>query len=150
MLKIKPTFKLKYEQTRDDCEWISHSNSHIPPISMQSTMPSVLWRCWLGGRKGIRPVKNRVVGWWRGYLSAARCRLAYSPADATATQSVASVKSKLVLPFWYRLTWVVPEKGPLNGCVYVCVCVPCSQQDDATQCNAMQCNSKTEVKWTWN
>jgi len=22
-----------------------------------------------------------------------------------------------VLPFWYRLTWVVQEKGPLNGCV---------------------------------
>jgi len=33
--------------------------------------------------------------------------------------SVASVKSRLVLPFWYRLTWVVPEKGPLNGCVTV-------------------------------
>ena len=31
--------------------------------------------------------------------------------------SLASVKSRLVLPFWYRLTWVVPEKGPLNGCV---------------------------------
>ena len=30
-------------------------------------MPSVLWRCWLGGRKGIRPVKNWVVGYWRGY-----------------------------------------------------------------------------------
>ena len=26
------------------------------------------------------------------------------------------------LPFWYRLTWVVPDKGPLNGCVCVCVC----------------------------
>ena len=25
-------------------------------------IPSVLWRCWLGGRKGIRPVKNWVVG----------------------------------------------------------------------------------------
>ena len=24
-------------------------------------------------------------------------------------------------PFWYRLTWVVPEKGPLNGCVCVCL-----------------------------
>jgi len=24
-------------------------------------MPSVLWRCWLGGRKGIRPVKTE---WW--------------------------------------------------------------------------------------
>ena len=35
--------------------------------------------------------------------------------------SLASVKSRLVLPFWYRLTWVVPEKGPLNGRVCVCV-----------------------------
>ena len=32
--------------------------------------------------------------------------------------SLASVKSRLVLPFWYRLTWVVPEKGPLNVCVF--------------------------------
>ena len=31
----------------------------------------------------------------------------------------ASVKSRLVLPFWYRLTWVVVAKGPLNGCVYI-------------------------------
>ena len=29
--------------------------------------------------------------------------------------SLASVKSRLVLPFWYRLTRVVTEKGPLNG-----------------------------------
>ena len=35
--------------------------------------------------------------------------------------SLASVKSRLVLPFWYRLTRVVPEKGPLNGCMYVCL-----------------------------
>ena len=35
--------------------------------------------------------------------------------------SVASVKSRLVLPFWYRPTWVVLEKGPLNGCVCVCI-----------------------------
>ena len=34
--------------------------------------------------------------------------------------SLASVKSRLVVPFWYRLTWVVPEKGPLNACVCVC------------------------------
>ena len=33
--------------------------------------------------------------------------------------SLASVKSRLVLPFWYRLTWVVPDKWPLNGCVCV-------------------------------
>ena len=33
--------------------------------------------------------------------------------------SLASVKSRLVLPFWYRLTRVVPDKKPLNGCVCV-------------------------------
>ena len=64
--------------------------------------PIVLWCCWLGGRKGIRPVKNWVLGCWHSYLSGARCRLAYGL-------------------FWYRLTWVVPDKGPLNGRVtYVC------------------------------
>jgi len=41
-------------------------------VFLQAGCPS----CWLGGRKGIRPVKNWVVGCWRGYLSAARCRLA--------------------------------------------------------------------------
>ena len=28
--------------------------------------------------------------------------------------SPAPVKRRLVLPFWHRLTWVVPNKGPLN------------------------------------
>ena len=41
--------------------------------------------------------------------------------------SLASVKSRLVLSFWYRLTWVVPEKGPLNRCV-------CASMHDDTHC----------------
>jgi len=28
---------------------------------IQDSLPSVLWRCWLGGRKGIWPVKSE---WW--------------------------------------------------------------------------------------
>ena len=48
-------------------------------------LPSVLWLCWLVGRKGIRPVKNGVVGCWHSYPSGARCRLAFGAADATAT-----------------------------------------------------------------
>ena len=31
-------------------------------VGFFAVLPSVLWRCWLGGRKGIRPVKNWVVG----------------------------------------------------------------------------------------
>jgi len=33
--------------------------------------------------------------------------------------SLASVKFRLVLPFWYRLTRVVLDKWPLNGCVVI-------------------------------
>jgi len=39
------------------------------------------------------------------------------PADAIATSlSFASLKLKIVVPFWCRLTQVVLEKRPLNGC----------------------------------
>jgi len=34
--------------------------------------------------------------------------------------SLASIKFRLVLPFWYRLTRVVLDKWLLNGCVCVC------------------------------
>ena len=34
--------------------------------------PSVLWHCWLGVRKSIRPVKNWVMG--HGYLSGVWCK----------------------------------------------------------------------------
>ena len=54
-------------------------------VSFSAASPSVLWRCWLDGKKGIQPVKNWAMRFWRGYRSGARCRLAYGPADATAT-----------------------------------------------------------------
>ena len=49
----------------------------------------------------------------------------------TPVMSLASVKSRLVLPFWYWLTRVVLEKGSLDGCVcnahYVVSNVPVSR-----------------------
>jgi len=59
---------------------------------------------------------------WHDYLSGVRCKLfAYGPADATATpSSLASLKSRIVLPFWYRLTQIVLEKRLLNRCLSVC------------------------------
>ena len=38
------------------------------------------------------------------------------PLHPKAPLSLASFKSRLVLPFWYRLTQVVLEKTPLSGC----------------------------------
>ena len=47
-------------------------------------------------------------------MTHARCSL-YTQLDPSTT-------NRLILPFWYRLTGAVPEKGPLNGCVCVWVC----------------------------
>jgi len=88
--------------------------------------PSVLWRCWLGGRKGMRPVKKLsggVLAWLSVWSEVQTCIL---PSWCHCySLSLASVKSRLVLPFWYRLTRVVLDKGPLNRCVCVCVLCRC-------------------------
>ena len=77
-------------------------------------VPSVLWHCWLGVRKSIRPVK---IEWWgvgvvicleRG----AGClhMVELMPPHPKTPSSLASFKSRLVLPYWYRLTQVVLGK----------------------------------------
>ena len=86
----------------------------------QCFMPSVLWHCWLGGRKGIRPVKKLsggVLAWLFLWSDVQTC--IWPSWCHCHSLSLASVKSRLVSPFWYRLTWVIPEKWPLNGCVLV-------------------------------
>ena len=89
-------------------------------IGKSQTVPSVLWRCWLGGRNGIRPVKKLSGGVlaWSSVCSEVQTCIWPSWCHRHSL-SLASVKSRLVLPFWYCLTRVVPEKGPLNGCVCV-------------------------------
>jgi len=98
----------------------TYQTSHIT-FSYIPSIPSVLWCCWFGGRKGIQPVKHWVVGCWHGYLSGVRCRFAYGPTDATAThyllfQWIQIGFTRMVLHFWCRLTQVVLEKRPLNKC----------------------------------
>ena len=83
-------------------------------------MPSVLWGYRLGSRKGIQPVEKQgdgVLVWLSVWSKVQTC--IWPSWCHCHSLSLASVKSRLVLPFWYRLTWVVPDKGTLNGCVYL-------------------------------
>ena len=93
----------------------------------------MLWRCQLGDRKGIRPVKNWVVGCWHDYLPGAGMIICLEWGATCILPSwchchllsLVSVKSRLVYLSGYRLTKVVPDKGPLN--VRLCVCVYCNK-----------------------
>jgi len=53
------------------------------------------------------------MGCWHCYMSGARCRLAYGPADTTAVE--------IGFTFLVLAHLGSPGKGPLNG--FVCVCV---------------------------
>ena len=83
------------------------------------------------GRKGIQPVKILSGGVleWSVWSEVQTC--IWPSCCHCHSLSLASVKSRLVLPFWYRLTWVVPEKGPLKGCVLPTVGL--NERPDETQ-----------------
>jgi len=94
----------------------------LPLVEFFWRHTSLLWHCWLGGRKGIRPVKKLsggLLAWLSVWSEVQTCK--WPNWCHCHSLSLASVTSRLVLPFWYRLTRVVPEKGPLNRCVCVCV-----------------------------
>ena len=79
----------------------------------------------VGRHEGHPASKKLSGGCWHGYLSERGADLhmvQLMPLPQCHSLSLAAVKSRLVLPFWYRLTRVVPDKGPLR-CACVCVCV---------------------------
>ena len=102
-------------------------NVNIRQVCVQ-LLPSVLWHCWLGGRKGIRSVKKLsggVLAWLSVWSEQGADMHMAQLMPLPVTVSWFS-KIQLVLHFWYQLTRVVLDKGPLNGCVCVCVCVQLS------------------------
>jgi len=95
-----------------------------PPIDPYLTSPllqnpggATVWHCRLGSRKGIWPVKNWVVGCWRGYLSRADLHMAQlMPLPLTV-----SCFSKIQIGFTFLI--LVHLGSPSKRAVKrVCVC----------------------------
>ena len=77
------------------------------------------------GHPACKKVSGGVLAWLSVWSEVQTC--IWPSGFHCHSLSLASVKSRLVLPFWYRLTRVVLDKGPLNGCVcilfFLCQCV---------------------------
>ena len=90
---------------------------HCHPIYCLQWLNTVVW---MPGRAS--GLWNWVI-YWHGYLSGARCILfAYDLANVTAIltllSSLASLKYRIVLPFWCWLNLGVLEKRPLKRCLF--------------------------------
>jgi len=72
---------------------------------------------WQEGHLACKKLSGRVLAWLSVWSEVQTC--IWPSWCHCHSLSLASVKSRLVLPFWYRLTCVVAGKGPLNRCVCV-------------------------------
>ena len=110
-----------------DLFWLQNIwNFVVVFVECLSVVPSVLWCCWnlVGWQVGHPACKKQsggVLVWLCVWSTLQTC--VWPSWCHCHSLSLASVKSRLVLPFWYRLTPVVPVKGPLNMCVCVCLSV---------------------------
>jgi len=90
---------------------LQHYNSSFSALTL------LVWR-----QEGHLACKIWVMGCWHGYVSEAGCRFVHMAQLMPLPLTISCFsKSRLVLPFWYRLTQVVPDKGLLNGCSVVVV-----------------------------
>ena len=103
------------------CHFLPHLNrdwfylSYLPSV----LLPSVLWCCWLGSRKGIRPVKTE---WWgAGMVICLERGADLYMAQLMPLPHTVSCFSKIQIGF----TFVVPAHpgSPRQRAVFVCVCV---------------------------
>ena len=89
-----------------------------PPFQGHFQVPSVLWLCCFGRQEGhpaCKKLSGGVLAWLSVWSEVQTC--IWPNWCHCHSLSVTSVKSRLVLPFWYWLTRVVPDKGPLNGSI---------------------------------
>ena len=87
---------------------------------------------WLGGRKGIRPVKTE---WWgAGMVICLERGADLHMAQLMPLPLTVSCSSKIQIGFTFLAPAHPgsPGEGPLNGCVTVCVCV-CVDSADGGQ-----------------
>jgi len=99
---------------------LSHRLRHLHTHNQQTrTIPSLLWRCWLGGRKGMRPVKTE--RWVAGMVICLERGADLHMAQQMPLPLTVSCFSKIQIgfPFLVPAHPGSPGKGPLNGCAWL-------------------------------
>ena len=88
------------------CNWITF---FLYSASLTDTFSALLLLGWQEGHPACQILSGGVLAWLSVWSEVQTCiRPSWFHCHSL---SLASVKSRLVLPFWYWLTWVVPEKG---------------------------------------
>ena len=74
------------------------------------------------GHPACKKLSGGVLAWLSVWSEVQTCIMHMAQLMPLPLLSLASVKSRLVYLSGIGSPGVIPEKGPLNGCAYVCVC----------------------------
>jgi len=138
----RPDTNLAVHHTVTECEKTLQYDSITITVSWLVRTFSALMLLveWQEGHPACKKLSGGVLAWLSVWSEVQTCT--WPSWCHCHSLSLASVKSRLVLPFWYRLTQVVPDKGPLNMCVCVWLVRTCRY---FCCCNVHQ--SQQIVKW---
>jgi len=110
--------------------YLNKSAFRFPASVVNVTLPTVTAKCYAAfsaltlmvGRQEGHPACKKTEWWGTGVVICLERDADLYMAQLMPLPLTVSclVKSRLVLPFWYQLTRVVPDKGPLNRCMCVC------------------------------
>jgi len=125
------------------CQTHTSRAAYLSLLCKATSQNGLLWRCWLGGRKGIQSLKNLGEGSCGGGGAVSSVGVAPTQTVGTSafiifpcskkiqkivqvwgnpawTQHSPMLRQKAECFFWYRPTPVVSEQRPLNGCCCCC------------------------------
>ena len=116
-----PTWKVNSPTTKWN-HWIYHCSSLSTSIrDFTSLSASCLFQCF----DTVGWAAERAFGLWKLSGGEQAWLSVWNEVQSSRfhchSLSLASVKSRSVLPFWYWLNRLVTGKRPLNGCVCLCV-----------------------------
>jgi len=101
---------------------------------------------WQEGHLACKKLSGGVLAWLSVWSEVQTCICS----SWCHSLSLASVKSRLVLPFWYWLTWVVLEKGPLNGSVCVLLVPNVPQSNTVHDKTNLNFTEARDSEWQWH
>jgi len=102
---------------------------------MSGSLPSVLWRCWLGSRKGIQPVKTSgQVLMWLSVGSELQIMCIWSSWCHCHPIIFCFIKIQNGLSFWCRLTQIVLEKKAIKWMLCSVVVISMSGMSNSNFC----------------
>jgi len=112
-----PSTKPTFLKNPPDCDQLSYTTPLIATVTIYSQCMHAFSAFDTVGRQEGHPARKKTEWWSAGVVICLERGADLHTAQLMPLPLTVSCFTKIQIGFCYQLTWVVTEKGPLNGCV---------------------------------